>query len=172
MNTERGGFIGYEYKSVVARYEMGSIWVDGMENFGWRLESGSDPRARLGSSVLKFKRDRKIRNKAELTRLQRQFESQVSEVVELEASKTRKATIVALIIGLVGTAFIAGSTFAITDGWVMACIVLAIPGFAGWILPYLCFKTISRKEGRKADALIEQGYDEIYETCQKGNQLL
>ena len=61
---------------------------------------------------MKFKRDRKVRNKAELTRLQRQFDSCVSEIESLERSKYLRASVFAYIIGVVGTAFMAGSVFA------------------------------------------------------------
>ena len=43
--------------------------------------------------TLRLKRDRKIVNKTELTRLQRNFEACVREIQSLENSKTSKATI-------------------------------------------------------------------------------
>lgn len=64
--------------------------------------------------TLRLKRDRKIVNKTELTRLQRNFEACVREIQSLENSKTSKATIWALAAGVIGTAFIACSTFAVT----------------------------------------------------------
>lgn len=67
-------FIGYEYKEVTATSAMEDVFADGYPNFGWVLD-GIVPSALGFSTVnLKFKRDRKIRNKAELSRLQRQFE--------------------------------------------------------------------------------------------------
>ena len=57
---------------------------------------------------MKFKRDRKILNKAELTHLRRQFDACVGEIVALEKSKRENATIMSIIIELIGTAFMAG----------------------------------------------------------------
>lgn len=55
---------------------------------------------------------------------------------------------------------------------IVLCIILAVPGFLGWILPYFLFKRVQRKETEKITPLIEAAYDEIYEICEKGNKLL
>lgn len=63
-----------------------------------------------------MRRDRKIVNKAELTRLQRKFESCVGQLLSLEHSKTSAATVGSLVIGVIGTAFMAGSVFRYCSG--------------------------------------------------------
>ncbi|MGN0350240.1 MAG: hypothetical protein ACI4ES_01210, partial [Roseburia sp.] len=106
--------------------------------------------------------------------LQRNFESCVREIEMLEKSKTSTATVYALIIAVLGTAFMAGATFAVTAqppdvAW---CILLAIPGFIGWILPYFVYRKVMGNQIEKLTPLIEDKYDEIYEICEKGNRLL
>lgn len=64
--------------------------------------------------MIQLKRDRKILNKAELTRLQRNFEACVSEIQTLHGRKTSVASVCSLILGVIGAAFMAGSTFAVT----------------------------------------------------------
>lgn len=92
--------------------------------------------------TIRMKRDRKIINKMELTRLQRHFEACLNEMEALEKSKTSAATVWALAVGILGTVFVAGSAFAITHEppIVWLCILLAIPGFIGWILPYFIYR--------------------------------
>lgn len=165
-------FIGYEYVSIDAKKSMSSVYIDGYENFGWQLEGTETPVGSVDSVTLKFKRDRKITNKAELTRLQRNFDACVQEILSLEGSKRTKAMIAALGVGIVGTAFMAGSVFCVTSGLVVPCIILAIPAFAGWALPYFLFKNISRKRAAEVTPLIDQKYDEIYSICEKANALL
>ncbi len=125
-------------------------------------------------TVIRLKRDRKIVNKVELTRLQRNFEACVTEIQTLEKRKTSVATAYALVLGIIGTAFMAGSTFAVTaqPPHIVLCIILAVPGFLGWIFPYFLYKRIWEKQTRKLTPLIEAKYDEIYEICEKGNKLL
>ena len=55
---------------------------------------------------------------------------------------------------------------------ILLCIIFAIPGFLGWILPYFLYKKIVRNQTEKLTPMIEAKYDEIYEICEKGNKLL
>jgi len=58
--------------------------------------------------TLNFKRDRKIRNKAELSRLERQFITYADEVQKLEREKSFVASVAAYVIGVIGAGFTAG----------------------------------------------------------------
>ena len=95
-------FVAYEYKEVSANSSQASFLLDGYENFGWEpddnLPQSSQSRHPGAEKMmtLRLKRDRKIVNKTELTRLQRNFEACVREIQSLENSKTSKATIWAL----------------------------------------------------------------------------
>lgn len=177
---EKRNYVGYEYKEIVADGQLVSLLLDGYENFGWEIndsvpESGIDGRpGRSQKTIIRLKRDRKILNKTELTRLQRNFEACVSEIQTLEKRKTSAAMIWAFVVGTIGTVFMAGSTFAITaqQPYIALCIVFAVPGLLGWILPYFFYKRIQGKETEKVMPLIEAKYDEIYEICEKGNKLL
>lgn len=166
------GFIGYEYKDVTVHRSMESVYADGYTQFGWTLEGTGIPIQSLSSVTMKFKRDRKIRNKAELTRLQRQFEACVEAIERLEISKTVGASAAAYAIGIVGSAFMAGSVFTYNAGMIPLFIILAIPGFVGFIIPYFCYLRIRRKKTEQVTPLIDQKYDEIYEVCENANGLL
>ncbi len=165
-------FIGYEYKDITAKRSMASIYADGYENFGWQLENSVGHPGMNDTVAMKFKRDRKIRNKAELTRLQRNFDACVHEVETLEASKYIKPSVFAYVIGIIGTAFMAGSVFAITADMIVTCIILAIPAVIGWILPYFVYNKILKAKISEVTPLIDQKYDEIYTVCEKANGLL
>lgn len=165
-------FVGYEYQEIAVKNGMTSIYADGYENFGWKLEDSSFVFGKLDSVTMKFKRDRKIRNKPELTRLQRQFDAIASDIVSLEASKRMKASIVAYLVGIIGTAFMAGSVFSITSGLILPCILLAIPAFIGWLLPYFLYRSIEKKRIASVTPLIDSKYDELYTVCEKANNLL
>ena len=173
-----GSFIAFEYKEVVADIAQASFLIDGYENFGWEIDENVMPDTTERYSVkkgehqhkkvvIRMKRDRKILNKMELTRLQRNFEACVAEIGNLEKEKTSRPSMLALTIGILGT-------FAVTaqPPHIILCIILAIPGFLGWILPYFLYKAGVRKQTEKITPLIEEKYDEIYEICEKGNKLL
>lgn len=177
---EQRNYVGYEYKEIMADGQFISLLLDGYENFGWEVNdspAGNSMGGRPGSggrTVIRLKRDRRILNKAELTRLQRNFEACVSQIQTLEQRKTSAATVSAIVLGMIGTAFMACSTFAVTaqPPHYIVSILFAVPGFLGWIFPYFLYKKIAAKQTEKVTPLIEAKYDEIYEICEKGNRLL
>lgn len=179
-SKQQKNFVGYEYKEIVTDSSRLSFLLDGYESFGWEedgnlTESGIRRNSSLQQKViLRIKRNRKIVNKVELTRLERNFEACVNEIEKLEKAKTSVATMYAIILGVIGTAFMAGSVFAATaqPPYYILCILLAIPGFLGWIFPHFLYKKILEKQTQKITPLIEAKYDEIYEICEKGNKLL
>lgn len=180
-----GRYVGYEYKEVKTDSAQASFLIDGYANFGWQVdtnvaggireEGGKAPGAPSSDKlVVRLKRDRRIINKAELTRLQRNFEACVREIKELEKRKTSAAASAAIAAGVAGTVFMAGATFAVTaqPPHILLCVILAIPGFIGWILPYFLYKRITKTKTEEISPLIEEKYDEIYDICEKGSRLL
>ena len=153
-------YVGYEYKEILVSKDKVSMYIDGYKNFGWKLDENRKQLIKKEKSIIYLKRDRRIINKAELTRLQRHFEDCLKQINELESSKTTKATIISTIIGILGTMFITGSTFAVVNNppLVWLCVLLAIPGFTGWILPYFIYKTMTNKRGKIVEPLINDKY--------------
>ena len=167
-------FTAYEYKEITVRSDKAPLYLDCYESFGWKPDENFPPQESGDKVTLKLKRDRRLVNKVELTRLQRNFEAAMNEISALEHSKTTAAIIWALCIGLVGTAFMAGSVFAIAaePPRVLLCIVLAVPAFAGWIAPYFVYRILRDKKTRQVNPFIEEKIEEIYAMCEKGQSLL
>ena len=76
--------------------------------------------------------------------------------------------------GIIGTAFMAGSVFAVTaePPRIILSVILAVPAFLGWIIPYFLYKRMVRKQTEKLTPLIEEKQEEIYGICEKGSKLL
>lgn len=98
----------------------------------------------------------------------------MKQIEGLEQSKTSLATAVTLLIGILGTAFMAGATFAAVHDppVIWLCIVLAVPGFSGWIAPYFVYSHLAGKRAEVVRALVEDKYEEVYVICEKGSRLL
>ncbi len=169
---DKDGYTGYEYRDMTVKRSMAELYEDNLTSFGWQVESCSDSVKGILYVTLHLKRDRLLRNRAELTRLQRQFENEADDVRRLEISKRTDASAAAFGIGIIGTAFMAGSVFGYLDGRRMLMILLAVPAFAGWIVPYFCYSVMYRKKSASVVPLIEAKYDEIYETGRKAHALL
>lgn len=183
---ESAGYVGYEYREISVPRKYASLCLDSYPCFGWEEDPNQGrPGRRRGPAIpaapgpkemetLCFRRARSISGKAELTRLQRNFDSCIAELRALERSKTTRAAAAALTAGVLGTAFMAGSTFAAvsTPPVVWLTILLAIPGFLGWILPYSLYRAMVRWKAAQIEPLMEQKYDEINEICERGSRLL
>lgn len=171
---QKNPFVGYEYKEVIVPSEQASLYMDCYENFGWELDNNIVMTSERSSTTLRMKRDRKIVNKMELTRLQRHFEACAKEIDALERSKTTAGIIWAITVGIIGTAFMAGAVFAVTHNppiyWL--CILLAVPAFMGWITPYFIFRRKVENQTKKIQPMIEAKQEEIYGICEKGHALL
>lgn len=170
--NHEGGYVGYEYKDVIVSRALEPVYTDGYENFGWTLEGTGVPVGKPNAITMKFKRDRRIRNMAELTRLQRQFDACAGEVVSLERAKVSVAATVAYIIGIAGSALLAGSVFAYLSGMMPLMIILGIVGLGGWVASYFVYAQLVKKKTAQVTPLIDAKYDEIYGVCERANGLL
>lgn len=174
MSEPVRNYKSYEYKEIVTREDKAGFYLDSYASFGWELDDNFPPKTAAGNVTFHFKRDRKIANKAELTRLQRNFEANIEQLQEMERSKHSTATIWAITIGILGTAFMAGSVFAIvapTPHYILS-ILLAVPGFAGWIAPVFVHRKVRAHKARQLAPYMEEKTEELYALCEKGQALL
>jgi hypothetical protein len=171
---ERKDYIGYDYKEAVVDNSSVSEYMDGYECFGWTVEDSRPGIQGSGKTIIRLKRNRKIINKTELIRLEKYYEDCMRQIAVLEQSRHMIATMIALMIGIFGCAFMAGSVFAVTHEppMIALCVILAIPGFAGWIMPYFIYRYIEKKKTEQVAPLIEAKRDEVYAICEKGHKLL
>lgn len=167
-------FVGYEYKEISAAGEKLSLYLDSYQSFGWELDNNIPQREEHGQATVTLKRDRRIVNKAELTRLQQNFEACSADIKALEAAKTSSASVLAMVVGIIGTVFMALSVFSVTaePPKILLCILFAVPAFVGWIAPLFLYRWQVRRKCAQLTPLIEEKYEEIYRLCERGHQLL
>lgn len=172
--NQMNDYVGYEYKKIIVEQDKLAFYLDAYENFGWILDEKTSDFKDTGKSILRLKRNRKIINKTELTRLQKHFEDCVSQINQMESQKTQMATMAALGIGILGTVFITGAVFAVTAATphYILCTILGLPGMIGWILPGFSYKRIREKKEMEINPLIEKKEEEIHQICEKGHGLL
>ena len=89
-------YVAYEYKEIEAKGERAALLMDCYQSLGWEAEKET------ASGKIMLRRSRKIINKAELTRLQRNLEACVAEIDALQKSKTSKAAITSLVYHFAG----------------------------------------------------------------------
>ena len=160
QNSETKDFVAYEYLSVNVPSEKEPLYMDCYENFGWIVVN--TPVSGLvdkedyyinNSNVngqklvnLKFKRDRKISNKAKIMVLQSKCEKSLKNLTVLENEPHKKGCVYATINAIIGTIFVAISVFAVTaevPNYVLTVIAGAI-GIIIWCLSYVIYKILTK----------------------------
>ena len=171
---KRTPYIGYDYMEIVVSGAEVSWYLDCYACFGWQMDGNLFVTDGRQPVALRMKRDRKIINKVELTRLQRHFEACVREIKILEQSKSGAAAALALSFGFVGLAFAAGSMFLAARRAMLQwlSVLLALPALACMALAYPIYSRLSKARSMEVEPLIEIKRDEIYEICKKGHSLL
>lgn len=185
-NSETKDFVAYEYLSLNVKAEKEPLYIDCYENFGWMLIHHTalvdqDDYYINHSNVyhnklvnIKFKRDRRIKNKVQLLSLQRKLELALKEVEKLEKEPDSVGMIWAFTIGIIGTIFLAFSVFSITASnplYVLG-VLCGIVGIVGWILPYFVYKRMKAKQEQENVILLEEQYNTIYDSCEQAKKLL
>lgn len=169
MNETNSKIVMNDYLEVSVKPEFLPLCSDCYHALGWTIINSSTG---IDSVKLKLQRDRKIKNRVALSDLQRKCEDAFISIEKLEHSKTTKAMTLALGVGIIGTVFLAGATFSYLAGLIPLCVVLAIPGFIGWGLPYFLYKKNVKESTDRVNPMIEQNYDIIYDACEKASHLL
>ena len=106
--------------------------------------------------------------------LQRRMEKSLDEIERLELQPESLGLIWSMIVGMIGTIFLAISVFAITatNPLYVICILTGIIGIIGWILPFFVYKNIKTNKEQENISLIEEQYNNIYDNCEQARKLI
>ena len=145
-------------------------------SLGWELERQERG---LLYTTLTFKRDRTIKNREQLNRLQARIEDGINSISYMEESKTKFATIFSLAMGIIAALIFGGglslimlNADPITASWqVIVGFVLGIIGGAAAAIVYPLYTKIIKRKIRKTNPLIEKKKDEISELCGQAHNL-
>jgi len=168
---QQNNYRSYEYMTKTAGSREAGEIINRYESLGWELDRHADG---LLLTTLTFKRDRNINNKSQLNRLQLRIEDAGNEIVYLEESKTKGATIFSLAAGIFGALTFGGGMSLImfnadpvSWGAVIGGTVLGVVGGAIAAVVYPIYKRLIRKKTAKINPRIEEKRDEIADLCQE-----
>lgn len=172
-----GDYVAYEYLTVQADRDLELLYKDTYRSFGWIIEAttagplgGGTPNPTM--VTLKLKRDRRLRNRPLVNELQRRAENALAAIRDLEKSRTSTAVATALGIDIVGSAFLAGSVFAIEAGLWLLSVPLGAVGLLGWLTGWLAHGKVKARKTAQTAPLIDQQYDILYNASDQAARLL
>lgn len=161
-------FIAYEYKEEMVRNEKVQIFKEAVYNFGWEIV---EKKRGFFKTKVKLRRNVKLRNNHKLKAVEKQLEIAFNEIDRLETTYKDNATLLAIFMGILGAAFMAGSFFNFDAANYLWMVILAIPGCLLWFTTYPVYRFLVHGKKKKSDQLISQYYQMIYETAEKAFHL-
>lgn len=164
----RGSF---EYARTTVANDLATVATDCYENMGWEL-TGS--KAAGGHTTLSFRRSRKLKNKAQLVKIQRAMDDLIASIASFEGEKTRKATMISIGVGTV-SALVLGVGMSCTMVWqqfMVLGIVVGLVGIAGCIAAWLLYRRTVAEETARIAPSIEAAYDRLATACEEAQTLL
>ncbi|GAA2182484.1 hypothetical protein GCM10009785_21950 [Brooklawnia cerclae] len=172
MTTTTADFVPYEYLTLQVDRELEPLYRDTYHSFGWAVEGYGTTVPKVSTVTLKLKRDRRIHNRRPVLEQQRVAEQALATIASLEHSKQTAPVIAALTTGIIGSAFLAGSVFAITANLWLLGIPLGLIGLVGWVVGYFLHGRVKASQTAKVNPLIDREYETIYAAGEQASQLL
>ncbi len=168
-------FVSYEYKTVNVKAKEQAKASDLYEAFGWEITSMSP--TLIDGVTLSLKRDRKLKHKQELTKLERQAENISQTIVGLERSKTAGASVFAYIFGCIAALVFGGGMCLamLYENSIPAFIGGIVLGIAGIVLcgiNYYIYKKLVAKKTKQVLPVIDDNEEKLAGVLEKGNELL
>jgi hypothetical protein len=167
-------FITYEYRTKTVKAKDRTRVMDMSEAFGWEV-TGTTPT--IEGVTVSLKRDRKIKHKQELMKLERQADETFSAINKLNSAKTLTASVFAYIFGCIAALILGGvmCMTMLTENNVPAFVGGIVLGIAGIVLcsvNYLIYKKIEEKKTVQVIPLIDDNEEKLANILAKGNDLL
>lgn len=186
MNTITKDFTTYDYLKLEVLSDLEQLYVDCYQSLGWNLTKVSENTLTKDYYInggiliepslvtLKFKRNRKIKNKTELLKIQRNMENSFKKIDKLKKEPELISTMYSLILGVTGMTFIIFSilSFISKNPFYILGVINGIVGFIGLISALLIYNKKRKQIQEKNEILIEEEYDSIYEYCKKAHNLI
>lgn len=172
---ENKDFVTYEYMSKMVKASEQAQVCDLYEAFGWEISSVQN--TGLDMTTISFKRDRKIRHKAELAKLERQAAETYEEIQKLEKSKTTGANVFGYTFGTAAALVFGGgmSLCLLKTSDIPSLVGGIVLGIVGAVLcgvNYLAYKKIAAKKTKAALPIIDDRQEKLANLLEKGNDLL
>lgn len=168
-------FISYEYKTVNVKAKDQAKASDMYEAFGWEITATS-PTA-LGGVTLSLKRDRKLKHRQELNKLERQAESISATIDGLERSQKTGARVFAYIFGIAAALVLGGGMCLVMliENSVPALVGGIALGIIGIVLcgvNYLIYAKIATSKTNQVLPVIDENEEKLANLLEKGDELL
>lgn len=163
----------YEYARTTVASDLATVATDCYESLGFELTSAKNAPTG-GTTVLAFRRSRKVRGKAQLAKLQRTADDLIAQLADLDREKTRGAAVRALSMGIV-SALVLGVGMCCTMVWtqfMVLGVIVGLVGIAGCVATWFLYRATVRKDTARLAPRVEAAYDQLATVCEEAQSVL
>ena len=194
-------FVAYEYKNVNVISDSAGMYIDCMENFGWELvendgydinedffsiqspvnlnrsianaaQTYGETADAVPTLMLKFKRDRRIDNRKQLEKLEREYEEAMSAIKKIEHRNSAQTMGISLGTGIIGAVFVGLSVYNFISSNIILGILFAAMGAVGWAIGFFSNRKVSNKKSAQSEPYVQEQLSIVYNACEKAHALL
>lgn len=173
---EKEKAIVYDYKTVSVRREMEPMLIDTYENLGWEVINTTIQEGSLTHVNVSFKRDRKIKGKVSLTKIQNKVDITLSNLNRINLSKQRAGVIEGLTVGICGTLIFGGGMSMCMClqgvGFMISGIALGVVGVGVALLGWLTHNKCRNKKLAKLEPILDDELNKLSDLCEEGHNIL
>lgn len=168
-------FTTYEYRTKTVKAKDQTRAIDMYEAFGWEVTATTP--TYVDGVTISLKRDRKLKHKQELNKLERQAEDTLQTINGLHRAKTLGASIFAYIFGVIATLVLGGGmclSMLIENNLpaFVGGIALGIVGIVLCGVNYFIYKKMTEKKIKQLLPIIDDNEEKMANILEKGNDLL
>ena len=163
-------FVMYEYATKSVSVKDQTRAIDMYEALGWEVTSVTP--STVNGVTISLKRDRKVKHKQELRKLERQAEELLSSIEGLERAKTLSASIFSYTFGIVSSLIFGGGLCLamLAGGSVPAFavgILLGLAGIALCAVNYPIYKKLTAKKTKQIMPVIDDNEEKLANLLEK-----
>ena len=172
----------YEYLSKDVKIDLEENYINCYSNFGWIPINNNGKRDYYLNSNpnpyfvnITFKRSRRISQKDELQKLQKECENAIKEIDKLEKMPNSIGMVYSLTVGVLASICIAICIYSLffceSIIWPLV-IIFGMIGIIGIVLPYFIYKKIKEDKEIENKSKIKKAEEIIFDTCDKARKIL
>ena len=163
-------WVPYDYRELDVRKNFKWLYIDNYPSFGWEFIEAVKSEKGRNYVHLSFRRESKVEQKAEIMRLQKCFESCMEILYNMEISKVFAAVSGGLILGVLGAICLIISVYIMVAESSLG-FLLMLPGLAGCLLAYPCYRSVKLKKEKQMESVSEEKKKELYQACKKASNI-
>lgn len=171
---ENKNFMTYEYLSKLVKKENQASTIDIYISLGFEVTKVDYVKNKV---LINLRRDRKIKHKTELNRLEKRITNELVTVDNLKNVRTKKARMISIIIGIIGSLILGGGMSLVmkVETLNVLFIIGIIVGSIGIIIcsiNYLIYLKIKNRKHEEIEQKIEESYTKIANICEQAHLLI